>query len=290
MRFSAPFLLLLAATPMFAQPQIGGGTCSTASLNGTYMMTLTGRQLNSSAAYVNILQAAGSATFDGQSKVTLSLTQNTLKGTGAAQTYSGTYTVQANCLGAVTLTTGDTASFNLLIYNQGNGFLLAGTDATYNFTGGGSVASVNACATSKLAGVYSLNGTGFTLNSGAVNGVENATGLVQFDGKGGVTVNLTPSTSNGSGAAATLTGTYSIASSCLGTATLSDAAGNSYTIAFSATSVSAVSVNGFDIIIGESGKLTLLGAGHPLYGQPTAMLDAPAPAFYAASSRKGELA
>ncbi len=288
MKSPTPFLLLLAVAPVFAQPQIGGGTCSTIALNGTYMMTLTGRQLNSSAAYVNVLQAAGSATFDGQSKVTLSLAQNTLKGTAAALAYSGTYTVQANCLGALTLTSGDTASFNLLIYNQGNDFLLAGSDATYNFTGGGSVASANSCATSKLAGVYSLNGSGYSLSSVAVTGVENATGLAEFDGKGGITVNLTPVTASGAAASTTLSGTYSIPSSCLGTAALTDAGGNSYSVAFAATSVSSFSVNGFDMLIGEPGKLTLSGAGHALYGQPVVAID-PLPLVPATRSPRGGL-
>ena len=289
MKIPVPFLFLLAGAPLLAQPQIGGGTCSTLSLNGAYMMTLTGRQLNSSGVYLNVLQAAGSVTFDGQSKVTLSLTQNTAKTTAAAQTYSGTYTVQANCLGSISLTTGDTASFNLLIYNQGNDFLLAGTDATYNFTGSGSAASANQCAAAKLAGVYSLNGTGFTTNSGAVSGVANATGLAQFDGKGGVTINLSEVTASSPAASVILSGTYSIPFSCLGTAALTDAAGNSYSAAFSATGVSSFAVNGFDIVIGETGKLTLLGAGHPLYGQPVVAIDPLPPVVKSSRSPKGEL-
>lgn len=275
MKFPVQLVLILAAAPLFAQPQIGGGTCSTASLNGTYIMTLTGRQVSPSAAYLNVSQADGSIVFDGQSKVTLSLTQNTLKGVGTAQSYSGTYVVQANCLGTVSLTVGDTASFNLMIYNQGNDFLLAGTDATYNYTGGGSIASANSCAVAKLAGVYSLNATGYSLSGSAANGVADGIGLIQFDGKGDMTVNLTQTLGTGPAATSSLSGTYSLASSCLGTATLTDSSGNSYSVAVAATSVSGVAVNGFDIVIGSSGKLMLLGAGHPLYGQPTALLLTP---------------
>jgi hypothetical protein len=239
------------------------------------MMTLTGRQLTTAAVYASVLQADGSATFDGQNKVTMTLTQNTLKGVASSLTLSGTYVVQANCLGSVTITTGDNVTFNLMIYNQGNAFLLAGTDATYNFTGGGSNASANACATAKLAGVYSLNANGFSLNPTGVSGVVAGVGLVQFDGKGTVTVNFNESSGSAGATPLVLTGTYTIASSCLGSASLADSGGNTYSVAIVATSVSAVSVNGFDITIGQSGKFTMLGAGHPLYGQPTALLLIP---------------
>jgi hypothetical protein len=270
-----PLLPCLFAAPLCAQPQIGGGTCSTLSLNKTYMMTMTGRQIGALTAYSNVFQADGSATFDGQSKVTFTLTQNTVKGVAAPQTYSGTYVVQANCLGSVIINTGDNATFNLMIYNQGSDFLLAGTDSTYNFTGSGSAASANACTVAKLAGVYSLNATGYSINNSAVNGVVDGVGLIQFDGKGAVTVNFNESTEAGVTSPLAMTGTYTIGSSCLGTASLSDSKGNSYSLAIAATSVSGVSVNGFNITIGQTGKVTMLGAGHPLFGQPTALLLLP---------------
>ena len=271
------FLPWLIAAPLCAQPQIGGGTCSSLSLNGTYMMTLTGRQLNTAATYTGIFQADGSATFDGESKVSFTVTANTLKGVAAAQTYSGTYVVQANCLGSITITSGDTASYSLLIYNQGTDFLLAGTDAAYSFTGGGSKASANACTTAKLAGVYSLNATGFSINplNSSVNGVISGVGLIQFDGKGAATVNFNQSAASGSTLPLALTGTYSMPSSCIGSASLTDASGNAYTLVIAATSVSGVSVNGFNVTIGQAGKVTMMGAGHPLYGQPTALLVIP---------------
>jgi hypothetical protein len=256
------------------------------------MMTLTGRQLNSTAVYTSILQADGSAAFDGQNKVTMTLTQNTVKGVASPLTLTGTYVVQANCLGSVTITTGDTATFNLMIFNQGKSFLLAGTDASYNFTATGSNASANACATAKLAGVYSLNANGFTLNAAGVTGVVAGVGLVQFDGKGAVTVNLNQSSGTAAATPLVLTGTYTLPSSCLGSASLTDSSGNAYSITIVGTAASGVSVNGFDITIGQSGKLTMLGAGHPLYGQPTALLVIPHTVRRAGSvvSAKGECA
>ena len=255
-------LLFLVSAPLYAQTTIGGDVCSTLSLNGTYMMTLTGRQINASGSYTNILQANGSVTFDGQSKLTMTLTADTLKGVGTATSYAGTYTVQANCAGTVSITTGDTATYNLLIYNQGNDFLLAGTDAAYNLTGSGSIQSTNACAVGKLSGAYSMNATGFSMANGAVSGVGDGTGLIQFDGKSAVTANFNLSTVGASSSSLAMTGSYSLGSNCLGTASLTDSKGNAYTMALVATGVSATAVTGFSVTLGQSGKLTLLGAGH----------------------------
>lgn len=277
-RFLLYLLPCLLAAPLGAQVTIGGGSCSSNSLSGTYLMTLTGRQISSTGAYQAVIQGDGSITFDGLSKVTLTLTSNTLTGAGTALNWAGTYTVQANCQGTVTIATGDTATFSLLIYNSGSDFLLAGTDATYNMTASGSLQSVNACTLAKLAGVYSVNATGFTLSGVAVNGIGDGVGLIQFDGKGSATLNFFLSTSGGSTSTLSATGTYTLASTCLGTVTLSDTKGNSYSIALAATGASGVAITALDVLFAQSGKFTMLGAGHPLYGQPTALLIAP-PAF-----------
>jgi len=67
----------LLATPLLAQTQIGGATCSSSSLNGIYAMSMTGRQVSSSGTFMSVLQANGTATFDGLSVVNIALTENT---------------------------------------------------------------------------------------------------------------------------------------------------------------------------------------------------------------------
>ena len=52
------WLAFALPVPMAAQPQIGGGTCSTASLSGTYSLTLSGRDVSSSLSFAK--GAAGS--------------------------------------------------------------------------------------------------------------------------------------------------------------------------------------------------------------------------------------
>jgi hypothetical protein len=264
------FLICLLPESLVAQTQIGGGTCSSSSLKGVYSATLTGRQLTSSATFASALQANGSATFDGQSKVTMQFTANTLQGVAVPLNYSGTYSIQANCAGIITITAGDAIAFNLEVYNQGNGFLITGSDATYAFTGGGNTQPASGCTVAKLAGVYTMNLTGYGLSGTTVNGIGNAAGLAQFDGVGAVTLNMTLWTVGMTSSTIAASGTYSIASSCLGTANLTDAKGNSYAMALSITAASAVAVNGLDITLAQASKFIISGAGHPVFGQPTA--------------------
>src|ERR1700733_3936602 len=75
--FAAACFLCLPAKPLGAQTQIGGGTCSSATLTGPYSLTLSGRDAGSSSTFTKVLEGIGTATFDGESKVTFSLNSNT---------------------------------------------------------------------------------------------------------------------------------------------------------------------------------------------------------------------
>ena len=128
-------LSCLLAAPLLAQTQIGGGTCSSSALTGAYAFTLTGRQVTSAGTFSNVLQGNGAATFDGQSVVTIKVTVDTLQSVATPLNWTGTYSVQANCSGVVTITSGGSVTLNLAIYNQGVDFLVTGSDAIYNYSG-----------------------------------------------------------------------------------------------------------------------------------------------------------
>src|SRR6516162_7746813 len=53
------------ALPLLAQTTIGGGTCDSSTVKGTYAVSLTGRQVSASGTFTSVLQANGAATFDG---------------------------------------------------------------------------------------------------------------------------------------------------------------------------------------------------------------------------------
>lgn len=107
-----------------AQMQIGGGTCSSSSsLSGVYSLTLAGRDENASLVFAKVLDGIGTATFDGRSKVTFSLTNNTNQASGPAAIWTGA------C--SLSLTNGDTASLSLQSFNGGKNYIVTGHDGTF---------------------------------------------------------------------------------------------------------------------------------------------------------------
>src|ERR1019366_6032812 len=97
--------------PVLAQTTIGGGACTSSTLNGTYQFLLNGRQVTATETVTIIFQAVGTAAFDGLRKVTFTETANIVSTThsfGTPQVYSGSYSLQSNCVGSIILTSGDT--------------------------------------------------------------------------------------------------------------------------------------------------------------------------------------
>ena len=226
-------LFCLPAAPVLAQTAIGSSPCTSSALNGTYQFLLNGRQVTASGTTSKVLQAVGTAAFDGLSKVTLTLTANTVTTSqtlGTPLVYSGSYSLQANCVGSMSITSGDAATFTLETYNQGKSFAVIGSDATYAYNGSGNAQPASCPAT--LSGVHEFNATGNTFSSVSLVSILDVAGVLQFDGQGTVTANWTQA-SNLSTTTITATGTYSVNSTCLGSATFTDAANNKYMVSFS---------------------------------------------------------
>ncbi len=265
MRLYLPVLICLIGLPgarLTAQTRIGGGVCSSASLSGTYSLALTGRDVSSSATFTKVSEGVGTATFDGQSKVTFSLTTNTNAAAGVSQTLIGTYTLQANCSGSLSITTGDTTSFTLEAYNNPTGtlsknFLVDGQDGTYSFAGNGGLLPAS-CSTSQATGTFAFNASSFALKSGAVSGIGNISGLVTLDGMGGVSTTWYLST--GMTTSDTTTGQYSVTAGCTGTATVTDPAGQSFNLAFTLLAADGANF----IVTGASPTLMFSGSGRSL--------------------------
>jgi hypothetical protein len=274
-------LLCLLAATLAAQTQIGGGTCSSATLSGTYAMSLTGRQVTASGNIANFFESNGSMNFDGLSTVSISLTAFTLASAGTSfaasagtpVSWSGTYSMQSNCIGQVTITSGGSATFNLVSYANGVDFLLTGNDGTYAYSGGGNTQPAT-CSTSALAGLYSVNGTGFETSGSGVIGSGDVAGTVQFDGQGSVIVNVLVAGLGNSSSQ----GPYSVSSNCLGKATLAASNGrDTFTMIFSVDGGNAVSSLDFFATFafdfsntGAPESEFVTGAGHAISGQPTA--------------------
>ena len=236
-------LLGLPVLPLCAQTVIGGGTCNSATLSGTYELLLSGRQFSASGTGTQIFQGVGTAAFDGLSKVTISLTANMVASSqsfGQQVTYSGTYSMQANCVGAMSITTGDTATFTLEAYNQpgsatvASGFAVVGSDATYAFNGTGT-AQPATCPTT-ISGAHEFSATGSGLSGTTPTSTLDVAGILNFN-SGAITASWTQA-SNLTVAQVSATGTYTVGAGCLASAALTDTANNKYTFNFSFTSAS----------------------------------------------------
>jgi hypothetical protein len=267
MRLKYLVWLLPLGGGLLGQTQIGGGTCNSSTLSGNYSFTLAGRQVAGSGAFVGVLQANGTATFDGTNKVSLKMSAATLQAPSLPLTYSGTYSVQANCGGSVMITAGTSATFSLLIFNQGKSFLIVGTDASYTYSGSGGLQPAT-CSTALLSGVYVFSASGFALEGGTIVEAVNAGGVLQLDGKNAISATFTYVAPSQGPMTQSLTGTYSASSGCSGTGTLVDALGNSYSLGFTASGGTSAATTTFDTLLTQTDQLLFTGTAHAVYGQP----------------------
>ncbi len=215
----------LLAAPAVAQNQIGGGSCSAASLNGTYALTLSGRAISATGSFAGTIQAVGTATFDGKSAVIFSGIANSNQIVGTPFSSAGSYAIAPNCYGPINFVAGSTATYTLVVWGGGSDFGITGSDATYVYSGSGSNVFPVGCAKATLSGAYSFSSSGSTLNGTTQTGSADEAGIFQFDGQGNVTASYTESSSGKTPAAITATGTYSVTPACLASATLVDSNG-----------------------------------------------------------------
>jgi uncharacterized protein (TIGR03437 family) len=253
------FTLLAAAVAASAQTT---PTCSASTLTGTRSFVLTGRTVSAAGVFSKSYYAVGTANFDGVSKVTVNVTSSSNSSQSVAQTLAGSYSLASTCVGALNITTGDTASFTLIAYNSGKNFTLTGQDATYSFTGSGATQPAS-CATSTLSGTYAFSGNGFSLATGAILGVYTISGVLTFDGAGSVTGSWYTAI-NGVQTPDSISGTYIMSPSCVATATISDNKGNADTLAFTVTSADGANFSSS----GSSSSNLFLVTGHSTFTNP----------------------
>ena len=254
------FALLASALIAGAQPT--PVTCTAATLTGARSLVLNGRTVTTAGLFSKVYYAVGTATFDGVSKVTFNVTSDTNAAQNVAQTLSGTYTLPSNCSGTVSITTGDTASYTLLAFNSGKNFTLTGQDANYVIGGSGGT-QPSSCLTSTLSGAYAFSGNGFTTSLSALVGAYTISGLLQFDGAGAISGTWSTAI-NGVLTPDAITGHYTVSSSCVASATISDLAGNADTLNFTVTTVDGANFG----LIGGSATNLFSVTGHSTFTNP----------------------
>ena len=259
----------LAAVTGAAQ-QIGGGTCSAASLTGTYAFTMSGRGISAAGSLAGTYQANGTATFDGVSAVVISGTVNTAQAAGAPFSYAGNYAIASNCSGTMTLITGSSATFTLVVWGGGSDFNVVGEDAAYVYSGSGNSVWPAGCATATLSGTFVFSASGTTLSGTTQTGSADEAGVLQFDGQGNVAASYTDSTGGTTASALKASGTYTVTPSsttaaCQAAASMTDTNGKANTLNFVITGAYGGAA---DLILAGS-QFVRDGTAHAVYFNPT---------------------
>ena len=221
------FLAVTISGPaLWAQAEGLLSTCSNATVKGNFGY-ITGGLDGSGSPTASL----GQINLNGAGKSTGTFTQSK-DGTISTFSFTGTYTVNANCTGSGTLSGGGkTATFGLVIDSAGTHIEVAGTDPGH-VSGGEALAQGTAtCTTAGVKGTYGFHGSGTLVGTGALA----FAGLYALDGTGKLTGTETISTA-GTITTQAISGTYSVASTCRGKL--------SYTLGGKASTWSTVIVNG----------------------------------------------
>jgi hypothetical protein len=106
-------------------------TCSDSSLQGTYGFNYHGVNLTSDGTRASEFGGVGVETFDGEGAITSGRLMGVSGGQPIAFTFTGTYSVNADCTGAKTITFDDglASHYALVLVDRGREIETAGTDA-----------------------------------------------------------------------------------------------------------------------------------------------------------------
>jgi uncharacterized protein (TIGR03437 family) len=216
-------LVLPLLIPLEAQTQIGGGSCTTSTLDGTYFYLMGG--FVSSSGNLDAYAELGKLIMDGQGNVSGQF-QSSLGGSISSHSVTGTYTVQTHCAATMlTSVDGQAASpVSFQITNGGLAGVVAYSMPGAVVTGRGyrqtAQAATTQCSTGSLSGSYGYLLSGFTSVSVSATVYSDA-GNVVSDGNGNLAsqslVNV-----GGTTVQVQATGSYSVSSDCSGTAQLTD--------------------------------------------------------------------
>ncbi len=183
-------------------------TCSNANLNTTYGFLTTGYD-----SPTQLGASVGQFIFNGKGGVTGSFTHN--NGTVASFTFTGTYTVAADCSGKMVFTKNDSSTehHNFIIDSANGGLQLIRTDSPQIKSGFALAQGTVTCGLSGKRQVFASNVSGTNTTVGPVASLLHTA----FDGAGNISGNGTLDI-DGSFLPTALGGTYTENADCTGTA------------------------------------------------------------------------
>lgn len=183
---------------------------------------------------VNVNKLVGQFAADGQGNLSGSWTLNST-GTISTGTFTGTYTVAANCTGTLNFSTEDQspANYNIVLDADNHGFQMIQSDYGYAQSGFGMAQGAATCGLTGKKQVFATNLLGQLYPS---DYIEDIVGQLAFNGEGKISGSATLSIF-GTISSVPVTGTYSERADCTGTAQITPAG-------FSTMNFNTVVVNG----------------------------------------------
>jgi hypothetical protein len=184
-KWNALLILVFAFALFFALTVRGQSGVNNAALNGNYAFTFTGMSGNGS--FASGFAAAGRFTADGAGNLTNGeMDTNTVGGGGAAQAFTGTYSIGADNRGVMTLNfSGSSAKLAFAMLANGNAqFIQFDASGGAGIIGSGTMEKADATAfnTARITGDYAFGAAGFdnANNRAAIEGrfTSNGTGTL----------------------------------------------------------------------------------------------------------------
>ena len=189
------------------------GQCSDASMTGKYGFAGNGLDKNSTPfSFLGYLKADGKGTFTGTET-------GSVDGTVFTNVpITGTYSIKSDCTGSGTskLKGQKTGHFNLVVVSGGKNLQFLSTDAPSVQAGTAQAQGKVTCTLAGLKGNFGIEASGVFIGVGAVA----FDGLFALDGKGNVSGTESGSVAGTIFSGQSVTGTYSVASNCTGTMTV----------------------------------------------------------------------
>jgi hypothetical protein len=207
--------LIVVAT--FAFSPAASATCSEASLSGTYGF-LTGGTSGAGTPVASLIQI----TFDPTTATFISVETSSHDGVITVTPINGTYTVASNCIGEITVSQSQQVSFVV----TSTGFFALNESAGRTIEGYGVKQGAATCAYATVEGNLGFEATGVFVAGAPVAGPVAFVGEVKFgvntSGGGVISGRVTDSED---GVISTfeeepITGSYTVAADCTGTATI----------------------------------------------------------------------
>jgi hypothetical protein len=218
MKPAIAYIFLLSAFRVAVNAQ---NTCTKANFAGPYGFTVSGVVVNSDGSFYSAAEA-GTVTADGNGNLTGSATISQA-GQIQSPTFTGTYTLDADCTGTVSTTdSAGPAHFNIAIVDNGQEILFIESDSGVAVSGSAKPQATN-CTAETINGPYGYAITGWTFDTSGTGWGFAESGKVIANGAGGLSLTATAS-QQGKISTGSSSGKYTINSDCTGTAILNNSA------------------------------------------------------------------